>query len=160
MPVVFLLGPSEWLDGATAGKTPMAHRRDLLALLTQAGVDAFVMEDEPDVDGEDLVAKFERLLQERRVDEVVPDWPPGAKMQTTYDEMLLLRTLRDRMPLPRIWFLHHEDVAEIRHGVFRILERGRSRYLTAVARLGVHPVPWRSMSELHERVRLLAREVG
>lgn len=43
---------------------------------------------------------------------------------------------------------------------FKVLETGgRSRYLTAVARLGIHPVEWETDDELYERARLLAAEL-
>lgn len=61
-------------------------------------------------------------------------------MQTTYDELILLY---DRQAVLKkkaisIWVLHHVSVAQITKDEFRVLEKGsRSRYLTAVARLGV-----------------------
>lgn len=139
----------------------MATRRRLAAILTAGGHRAFLMEDEPDRDDEDLIQKFDRLLR-GGVTDVVLYWPPLAKMQTTYDELILLC---DRKELLRqlgiaIWVLHNVKVAAIAAGTFRILEKsGRSRYLTAVAGLGVHPLEWETEAELDDRVRLLAAEL-
>ena len=161
MGVVFLLGPSEWDTerGGAGDLSPMGHRRELAKLLAAPGHEVLLMEDEPDASGEDMVEKFERLAG--RSTDVVLYWPPKAKMATTYDEMLLLRKMGERATLPRLWFLHHESVASISHGVFHIHERGgRSRYLMALARLGITPIPWRSVADLYERATLLAGEMA
>lgn len=163
MAVVFLLGPGMWAaeNPARPEPPPMATRRRLAAILHAAGHRAFLMEDDPDREGEDLIRKFDRLLR-GGVTDVLLYWPPQAKMQTTYDELILLC---DRQELVRqlgiaIWVLHHVKVAAIGSGTFRILEKsGRSRYLTAVAGLGVHPLEWETDAELEERVRLLAAEL-
>ncbi len=120
------------------------------------------MEDDPDRDGEGMVEKFERLLRSG-VTDVLLYWPPLAKMQTTYDELLLLserRALLEKLGIS-IWALHHVKVAEITKGVFRILETGqRSRYLMDVARLGIRPLSWETRESLEELVHLLAAELG
>jgi len=59
------------------------------------------MEEEHDVPGEDLVEKFDRLLR-RSITDIVIYWPPHAKMQTTYDELILLRD-RVHAKLSEIW---------------------------------------------------------
>ena len=160
MAVVFLLGPSEWDPerGGGGEPSPMGHRRELAKLLAAPGHEVLLMEDEPDAPEEDMVEKFERLAG--RSSDVAIDWPPKAKMATTYDEMLLLRKMAERATLPRLWFLHHESVASISRGVFRIHEGGgRSRYLTALARLGITPIPWRTVGDLYERAAFLAGEM-
>ena len=160
MAIVFLLGPSEWVQGPPPGdaRTPMAHRRDLANILRARGHVVLLMEDEEDRPGEDLVQKFERLLDLGT--DVVLYWPLGAKMATTYDEMLLLRKAQERGALPRLWFLHHASVASIRRGTFTIHEQGgRSRYLTALARLGIVPLPWGTRAELHSVTERLALEL-
>jgi len=88
MAVVLLLGPSLWESGETV---PMQVRRELAEMFRQGGHKVILMEDEPDKVGEDLVRKFYRLVLETGVTDIVVYWPPGAKMQTTYDEFVLLR---------------------------------------------------------------------
>ena len=163
MAVVFLLGPGMWAaeEAERSKLPPMVVRRRLAAILGEGGHRAFLMEDDPDRLGEDLIQKFDRLLR-GGVTDVLLYWPPLARMQTTYDELILLC---DRKNLLRelgiaIWVLHHVKVAAIAAGTFKILEKGgRSRYLTAVAGLGVHPLEWETDAELDERVRLLAAEL-
>ena len=118
------------------------------------------MENEPTVGDEDMVDKFERLLDKKKVDVVLVYWPSAAKMQTTYDELIILRTRVGRKPNPRVWVFHHDSVAAIRRGEFKVLERGaRSRYLEAVARLGVRPVSWSDHEGLYRLVDLLAPDL-
>jgi hypothetical protein len=119
------------------------------------------MEDDPDREEEDLVDKFDRLLRQA-VTDVVLYWPPVAKMQTTYDELILLRERRHFLQSEqiRLWALHHSSVAAITKDEFKVLESGgRSRYLTAVARLGLRPLVWESEEDLHECANLLAAEL-
>lgn len=59
-----------------------------------------------------------------------------------------------------IWVLHHISVASISGDDFKVLESGnRSRYLTAVARLGVRPLEWETEDALRERTTLLAAQL-
>jgi hypothetical protein len=163
MAVIFLLGPGMWgpEKGISGSSTPMAVRRDISKILGAGGHKVILMEDEDDQKGEDMIQKFNRLLR-NKVTDIVLYWPPMAKMQTTYDELILLY---DRQKFLRqeqisLWVLHHVSVAEISQDQFKILEAGnRSRYLTAVARLGVHPFEWESDDELKELVRLLATQL-
>ncbi len=120
-----------------------------------------LMEDDPDCEGEDLIAKFDRLLRQR-VTDVVLYWPPQAKMQTTYDELILLCDRRDFLTKRRIrlWALHHSSVATITKDEFRVLETGsRSRYLSSVARLGLRPLEWETEADLQEQIALLSSEL-
>lgn len=157
MAIVFLLGPSEWLE-RRVGPTPMDHRRELAAILRSHGHKVILMEDEPDRLGEDMVGKFDRLLGQATG--VLLFWPRGAKMSTTYTEMVLLRKAAETRQLPHLWFLHHDAVASIERGVFKVHEAGaRSRYLTSLARLGISPVPWSTTGQLRERTELLAAEL-
>ncbi len=81
-------------------------------------------------------------------------------MQTTYDELILLCDRRDflRREKIRLWALHHSTVAAITGEEFMVLET-RSRYLTAVARLGLRPLEWDTEQALREQVLLLAAEL-
>ena len=162
MAVVFLLGPGMWAEGAASSEpAPIAVRRQLAGILQETGHSVLLMEEEPDLDDEDMVQKFERLLR-RDVTDVLLYWPPLAKMQTTYDELLLLYDRRELLKQLgiTIWALHHVAVAVISEGEFRILETGnRSRYLAAVARLGIRPLVWETDDDLEETVRLLAAEL-
>lgn len=118
------------------------------------------MEDFPDRRGQDLVDKFDGILEEAGIDHIVVYWPKGAKMQTTYDELLLLRKRCESKAIPPTWILHHEEVARIERGGFQLLETGgRSRYLEAVARIGALANPWKTEGELREAARRLAREL-
>ncbi len=163
MAVVFLLGPGMWADqtASTSKPSPMDVRRDIAKALTDGGHRVILMEDELDRRGEDLIQKFDRLLR-GKVTDVVLYWPPLAKMQTTYDELILLY---DRQKFLRqqgisLWALHHVSVAEISKDEFKILEAGnRSRYLTAVARLGIHPFEWKTEEDLKELAQLLSAQL-
>lgn len=129
-------------------------------IMEKDGHKVILMEDDPDRKGEDMIQKFDRLLRQN-VTDVVAYWPPLAKMQTTYDEFILLCDRHDYLKAEsiRIWLLHHTSVAEIRKDEFVVREKGnRSRYLTAVARLGVHPLEWETEQELLEQVGLLCAE--
>jgi len=163
MAVVFLLGPGMWADQrASASKpSPMDVRREIAKALTDGGHRVILMEDEPDRRGEDMIQKFDRLLR-GKVTDVVLYWPPLAKMQTTYDELILLC---DRQKFLRqqgisLWVLHHVSVAEISKDEFKILEVGnRSRYLTAVARLGIRPLEWKTEEDLKGLAQLLSAQL-
>ncbi len=162
MAVIFLLGPSQWDPhrGEPPDHTPMEVRRRLQKVLARGGHHVILMEDVEDRDDEDLVEKFDRILGTKGITDIVVYWPAGAKMQTTYDELILLRDRVDDPTLPSIWVLHHASVAEITRDEFRITEAGgRSRYLEAVARVGVRPFPWHDHGELLRLTRLLASEL-
>ena len=108
-----------------------------------------------------MIQKFDRLLRSR-VTDVVLYWPSMAKMQTSYDELILLYDRQKFLRQERIslWVLHHVAVAKISKDQFKILEAGnRSRYLTAVARLGIHPFEWESDDEFRELVQLLSAQL-
>lgn len=161
MSVVFILGPSEWdPERSTPLRfSPRSVRDRIAEALRAAGHTAFLMEDQETRAGEDMVDKFERLLDEQAVDSILVYWPPAAKMQTTYDELILLRARTGHKQNPQVWVFHHEGVAAIRRGEFKVLERGaRSRYLEAVARLGVAPVSWADHTDLYRLVDLFAGE--
>lgn len=162
MAVVFVLGPSEWdpARGKSRGVTPRAVRETICETLRAHDHGAFLMEERPDPPGRDMVGKFEHLLVSERVSDILVYWPARAKMQTTYDELILLRAWADERALPRIWVLHEATVARITRGRFEVLEKGgRSRYLEAVARLGVTPVAWTGHDELPGLVARLAAEL-
>jgi len=140
---------------------PLQVRRNIAKTFKAHHHRVILMEDEPDREGEDLIERFDRLLH-RRVTDVVLYWPPAAKMQTTYDELILLCDRRDflRREKIRLWALHHSSVARIAKDEFKVLEAGsRSRYLTAVARLGVRPLEWDTEEDLREQALLLAAEL-
>ena len=163
MAIVFLLGPG-MLDPANAqavDPAPMQVRRDLAEVFRGHGHTVILMEDDLDRQGEDLIQKFDRLLQSG-VTDIVLYWPPLAKMQTTYDELILLCDRLDLLKKKsvRLWALHHSSVATITRDEFKILETGsRSRYLTAVARLGLRPLEWETEGDLNEQTRLLSTEL-
>jgi hypothetical protein len=136
-------------------------RRRLAGILSRGGHTVVLMEDVADLPGEGMVEKFVRILRDG-ITEVLLYWPPKAKMQTTYDELLLLseRPALLRELRIRIWALHHATVARISRDDFQILETGqRSRYLMDVARLGLRPLEWQTEADLEEQTRLLAAEL-
>ena len=139
----------------------MQIRRNIARGLQSRGHEVILMEDDPDRPEEDYIQKFDRLLR-CKVTDVVLYWPPLAKMQTTYDELILLcdrRALLEKASI-RLWALHHSTVATITREEFKVLESGnRSRYLTAVARLGLRPLEWEDEEDLAEQVRLLSTEL-
>jgi hypothetical protein len=163
MAVVFLLGPGMWdpAKRTASDPAPLLVRRQLAKVFKAHGHRVVLMEDDPDREGEDLIEKFDRLLR-HKVSDVVLYWPPAAKMQTTYDELILLRERRQFLKRKkiRLWALHHSSVATITRHEFKVLEVGnRSRYLTAVARLGLRPLEWTAESDLKEQALLLASEL-
>ena len=97
---IFLLGPSFLRSGE---KALLQVRRDLAEIFRAAGHHAFLMEEQDDKKGEDVIDKFYRLVAENAVSDVVVYWPAEAKMQTTYDEFILLRARMDALKLPTIW---------------------------------------------------------
>jgi len=75
------------------------------------------------------------------------------------DELILLCDRRDFLKRKkiRLWALHHSSVATITGEEFKVLESGsRSRYLTAVARLGLRPLEWDTEEDLRKQALLLA----
>lgn len=163
MATIFLLGPGMWgpHKAKPSGGSPLKIRKEITKTLRKVGHRVILMEQQPDRKDEDLIQKFDRLLRDKITD-IVLYWPPLAKMQTTYDELILLYDRHDflkKKSIP-IWALHHSSVASITANEFKVLEVGnRSRYLTAVARLGIHPLEWDSDADLLEQVRLLSREI-
>lgn len=147
--------------GTPNKSSPMAVRREIAEALVSGGHRVILMEDEPDRKDEDMIQKFDRLLR-NKVTDVVVYWPPLAKMQTTYDELILLYDRKELLAQRKIplWVLHHASVAEITGDEFKVLEKGnRSRYLTAVARLGIRPLEWETDDDLIERSALLAAQL-
>ncbi len=165
MAVVFLLGPGMWepsKGGAPASQTPMDVRRKIAKVLRDFHHTVVLMENEPGRKAEDIIQKFDRLLRSK-VTDVVLYWPPSAKMQTTYDELILLYDRQRFLRKSRIalWVLHHVSVAKITGDTFRVLEAGhRSRYLEAIARLGVTPLEWETDGDLEGWIQLLVSELG
>jgi hypothetical protein len=138
----------------------MDIRRTIKRLLAAQRHRTVLMEEVEDYPGEDLIEKLDRILQSHNIQHVVIYWPAGAKMQTTYDELLLLRDRFGQRKLPKIWVLHESSVAKITKQRFLLKEPGgRSRYLESVARLGVRPIPWDSHDEMFHLVRLLSQEL-
>ena len=139
----------------------MGIRRRIAKQWRDDGHDVLLLEDERDRPGEDLIQKFDRSLRQG-VTDVAVYWPPAAKMQTTYDELILLCDRRDFLKKHSItvWLLHHASVAAISKDEFRVLETGqRGRYLTAVVRLGVESWPWEDDNDLTRQVGELSKEL-
>jgi hypothetical protein len=138
----------------------MDVRRRIAKQLRHDGHEVVLMEDDPDRERENLIEKFDRLL--RSVSDVVVYWPPAAKMQTTFDELILLCDRSELLTKHSIgvWLLHESSVAAINKNEFRILEAGqRSRYLSAVVSLGVEPLEWDDEDDLMQRVAALSEQL-
>lgn len=136
----------------------MEERRIIAHLLRTQGHSVLIMEDIKDRMEEDLIDKFDRILRTKQITDIVVYWPANAKMQTTYDEFILPSDRANRQKLPNVWVVHHTDVAHISQDRFLVQERGgRSRYLEAVARLGVRPLEWKNQKELRHQIQLLAK---
>jgi hypothetical protein len=139
----------------------MQIRRQLAGILEAHSHKVILMEDASDHANETVIQKFDRLLR-GGVTDVVLYWPPLAKMQTTYDELILLCDRADFVKKGglKLWALHHTTVARITQETFDVLEQGnRSRYLTAVVRLGIRPIEWNTAKELLESTELLANQL-
>ena len=163
MAIIFLLGPGMWDPArrSASNPAPMKVRRDMAKAFEADGHKVILMEDDPDREGEDYIQKFDRLLR-HKITDVVLYWPPLAKMQTTYDELILLCDRREfiKRASISIWALHHVSVATITRDEFKVLEAGsRSRYLTAAARLGIYSLGWESDDDLNEQVGLLSNQL-
>lgn len=162
MAVLFLLGPSFWAEGKRGRrrKSPLDHRHEIARLLSKMGHKVLLMEQQEDRIDEDLVGKFGRIIDKAGLTDIVVYWPWGAKMQTTFDEFILLREKKESSKLPPVWVLHDQRVAAITKGEFRVLEAGnRSRYLESVASLSVTAIPWSTHRDLYRKCHELADEL-
>ncbi len=160
MAIVFLLGPGFWREGESSTNTPLSMRKKIAETWRKDGHEVLLMEEVPDVEGETILQKFDRLLRQG-VTQVVVFWPPLAKMATTYTELILLcdREAFLRKQQIELWLVHHVSVLSRSEDEFNVLERGdRSRYLEAVVKLGPRAVKWETAQDLNERIRLLAAE--
>lgn len=147
--------------------TPLGIRRKLAEGLLANGLEAVLLEDEPDEANErhDLTRKFHRFLESEPLDAILVYWPLHAKMQTTWDELIILREecLRhergERGPLPPLHYLHHLDAIDLgEHLVIR--ERGgRSAYLRGVSHLAAVAHPWITSDQLDDAVAECAAAV-
>ncbi|MBI2078270.1 MAG: hypothetical protein HYT80_07890 [Euryarchaeota archaeon] len=154
-----LLGPGHWKWPVlhARGATPLEVRHRIQDVMEAEGVDAVLLEDEPDQarEADDLALKFHRLLDEGPMDAIVVYWPRGAKMQTTWDELVILREeqLRhergERGTLPPLHYLSHLKAMSIDDARLHIHERGgRSAYLRGVSQLGGELWPWLTDDQL------------
>lgn len=79
-----VLGPSVWLDddrvASQAPDDPLEMRRRIATALRARDLDAFLMEDEEQRDGESNTAFFRRLVTERAVQRFLVYWPLGARL--------------------------------------------------------------------------------
>ena len=119
------------------------------------------MEAVPDVQGETILQKFDRLLRQG-VTHIVVYWSPLAKMATTYTELVLLCDREEFLKKKKIDLLlvHHASVLSISEDEFKVLEKvDRSRYLEAVVKLGLRAVKWETEQNLDHKIRLLSAEL-
>ncbi len=116
------------------------------------------MEEHPTRPNEDLVDKFYRLVNEEKTTDIVIYWPAAAKMQTTFDEMILLRARCENNHLPRIHVLYERAAAKDRSGTLQAMESPRSRYLSALAPLSLQAIPWSDVAELMDAMSWLMQQ--
>lgn len=159
MAVVFLLGPSRWRE-ERPGPSPMDARRRVAAVLAERHR-VLLMEDLPDDERDrDLLVKFDRVLDTMGVTDVVVHYPRGARMATTFDELLLLAERTKGGPVPRVWILHEHGVATFGKATLTIHERGdRSRYLTALPRLRPAVFAWSGADEWERTARFVSGQL-
>ena len=163
MAVIFLLGPGYWdpAKGIPPSDTPLKVRERLAAIFERDGHAVIIMEKASVIKGEGMIEKFDRLLHQA-VTDVVIYWPPLSKMQTTYDEFILLYERREFLRKKRIGVtvLYHPSVSSIGKDEFDVLEKGnRSRYLTDLVRLGVDALEWEDDEDLDEQAKLLSTQL-
>ncbi|MBK8575593.1 MAG: hypothetical protein IPN90_07930 [Elusimicrobia bacterium] len=163
MAIVFLLGPSLWKSPASGvvPNGPMDVRKRIAQSWKRDGHTVILMEEAHDIKGEGFIGKFDRLLHDH-VTTVVMYWPPLAKMQTTYDELILLCDRQEYLKRKaiRFWLVHHVSVASIQENELKILETGeRSRYLTDVAKLGPYMIAWKDQDDLNDKIQQLSQEL-
>jgi hypothetical protein len=157
---VFILGPGQYAK-RRRGPTPRETRERLVDLFS-AHHDSYILEPlDDDVSDRDLADKFYRIMQENATTDVVIHWPLGAKMQTTLDEIILLRARMDDSGAPHVWLLHEKGVLrrttkgyEIPPGVVE-----RSRYLEAINTLGAVAYEWRHEKGLFDLARRLSDDL-
>lgn len=79
-----VLGPSVWLDGDRVASSvpdePLETRRRIARALRARDLDAFLMEDEEQEEGEPNTALFRRLVKEKDVQRFLVYWPLGARL--------------------------------------------------------------------------------
>ncbi len=157
MAVVLICGPSAWDDGHQP--TPKDVRREISRKL-QPPHTAILLEDQRDEQTDhDLVDKYERVLDDRKVSDVLIYWPNGADMGSTFDELLLLRKRVGSKSVPQIWILHHEGALLLTDDEFRVQDSSaKSSYLHSVARLRPSVIEWSDDADLLEKAQKL-REI-
>lgn len=164
-----LLGPGHWRLPwlRWTRPSPLEVRRRLSETLHSYGLEAVLLEEEPDEAGEaeDVSRKFHRFLDSEPLDAILVYWPRRAKMQTTWDELVILREehLRhergERGPLPPLHYLHDLRAMDLgEHLVIR--ERGaRSAYLRGVSQLPASAHPWITEPQLWDAAAECAAQV-
>lgn len=167
---VILLGPGHWrLPWRLAKRTtPLEIRRKLAEGLLANGLDAVLLEDEPDEADEkhDLTRKFHRFLESEPVDAILVYWPLHAKMQTTWDELIILREehLRhergERGPLPPLHYLHYLEAMDLGEHLVIHERGGRSAYLRGVSQLAATAHPWITSDQLDDALAQCAASVS
>lgn len=158
MKQALLLGPGHWNLPWTRPwrrfylrNTPLEDRQDIRQWLAAQDVDAILLEFEPSLAGEDedLAKKFHRVMSRNAFDAVVVYWPAGAKMQTTWDELVILREMALSSPVPPVHYLSQPGAMDLSDGRLVIHERGaRSAYLRGVSQLPAQVWPWTNRREL------------
>ena len=79
MAVIFLLGPGSWDKdkGEPPTHSPLDVRKNIADTLRKDGHTIIIMEEAPDVKGETILQKFDRLLRQRVTDEAgAAIWKP------------------------------------------------------------------------------------
>lgn len=156
---VFLLGPSRE-DGGN--DTPLQARLELARRMRATGTDVVVMEDEPDVEGENHFAKFLRLTQQRKVTTFLLIVPLKSRLHGLSVEIghILTEIQEGRLPAGQVHIAPQILLASIDDaGVMALQEPGnRTRYYEDLIDEGCPIHRWKDWAELNHHVAAVALE--
>ncbi len=137
---LFLLGPSRSAAGDGA---PLDLRRRLARLMRAHDTRVFVMEDEPDVEGENHFAKFRRLIGDAEEVTFIIVVPVAARLHGTSVEIGHILTLlqEGRLPAGHVHLFLEGPMAQVDAQLDVVAEPRRGRrygYLANRPRLTQH----------------------
>ena len=163
MAIIFLLGPSVWKSKKISPiYSPMQKRRQLAEIFRADNHKIVIMEDEPDIKDEHLYKKFYRLINDKKVTDIIMYWPSLAEMQTTQIELVLLGIQNDTLPTPQIWLFHHTSVFSDKMGEGIISDgEDRSSYLSSILnkRKKKRDVEFENDEDLTRKAEFLSKEL-
>lgn len=123
--------------------------------MRDGGHGALLLEDFPGV-GPPLRDKFEEVLAEQDVSDVVVHWPAGAKTITVQQELVILY---GKHPDLRVWILHEESVLRLQRGEWIVADAERGRYTNELLNAAHSIHAWTGDPDLRRQVRLLSADL-